>query len=87
MQRVHGHISVNTLFLINFILPQELHDFSGMMAVFAIESPFWRIATEKVSYFSVTMINDRPQGRFFVTISQQCFSNDAGVLKNKSIYL
>lgn len=33
------------------------------------------------------MKKDLPRKAFFVTISQQCFSNDAGVLKNKSIYL
>ena len=30
-----------------FIVAEELHDFSGTMAVFAIESPFWRIVAEK----------------------------------------
>ena len=40
-----------------FIVAEELHDFSGTMAVFAIESPFWRIVPEKEPCFSVTMIN------------------------------
>ena len=40
-----------------FIVAEELHDFSGTMAVVAIESPFWRIVAEKEPCFSVTMIN------------------------------
>ena len=39
-----------------FIVPQELPDFSVTMAVFALESPFWRIVTEKEPCFSVTMM-------------------------------
>ena len=40
-----------------FIVAEELHDFSGTMAVFAIEALFWRIVAEKEPCFSVTMIN------------------------------
>lgn len=46
-----------------------------------------RIVTEKEPCFFGTMINNRPPRRFLVIISRQCFSNDAGVLKNKSISL
>ena len=70
-----------------FIVAEELHDFSGTMAVFAIESPFGRIVTEKEPCFCGTMINDRSGEGFLVTISQQCFSRGFDFLKNKSISL
>jgi hypothetical protein len=71
----------------DFIVPQESSDFSATMAENASETPFGRIVTEKEPCFFGTMINNRPPRRFLVKISQQCFSNDAGVLWNKSISL
>lgn len=35
-----------------FIVAEELHDFSGTMADFALETPFWRIVTEKSHVFA-----------------------------------
>ena len=41
------------------IVPQESPDFSVTMAVFALETLFWRIVAEKEPCFCGTMINDR----------------------------
>lgn len=59
----------------SFIVPQELHVFSGTMAVFAIESPFWRIVAEKEPCFCGTMMGPPVADGFLDILSANVISD------------
>ena len=63
IKNLYGGICRTTLQLIcsplHVSLPQESSDFSVTMAVFALETPFWDIVTEKTAFFCGTMLERR----------------------------
>ena len=65
----------------------RLFDNKKIRTIWVEEEEDWYFSVKDVVTILTETTNARQLKGFLVIISQQCFSNDAGVLKNKSIYL